>query len=46
MASDGQVTVMQAIPTGAGSQQVQVPFFSQICMEKYCTRHTRKFIEK
>jgi hypothetical protein len=33
LASDGQVTVMQAVPAGAGGQQVQVNIFSELLNE-------------
>jgi hypothetical protein len=33
LASDGQVTVMQAVPAGAGGQQVQVRHFFQLLNE-------------
>jgi hypothetical protein len=33
LASDGQVTVMQAVPAGAGGQQVQVSIFFRVLNE-------------
>lgn len=35
LASDGQVTVMQAVPAGAGGQQVQVSNIINMILEKY-----------
>ena len=38
LAGDGQVTVMQAVPAGAGGQQVQV-----ISLSKFCVSGTAVF---
>jgi hypothetical protein len=41
LASDGQVTVMQAVPAGAAGQQVQVSIFSQLLNEMRTQRLIR-----